>query len=50
VKLPSGAVRYVPEQLEAWLHDHEIRPDGADEKCDQPDAPTGSDQHTTAKM
>lgn len=50
VRLPSGAIRYVPERLEAWLGEHEIRPDGADEKCEQPDAPTGSDQHTTAKM
>lgn len=25
VKLPSGAVRYVPEQVEAWLADHSTR-------------------------
>jgi excisionase family DNA binding protein len=50
IKLPSGAVRYRPEQLEAWIHEHEIRPTGADEKCEQPDAPTGQGQHTAAKI
>jgi predicted DNA-binding transcriptional regulator AlpA len=50
VKLPSGAVRYRPELLDAWLDERAIKPDGADEKCDQPDAPTGPRKHTTTTI
>jgi excisionase family DNA binding protein len=29
IKLPSGAIRYRPEDLDAWLHEHATGADGA---------------------
>jgi excisionase family DNA binding protein len=39
VKLPSGAVRYRPDELNRWLADRAVGADGADEECHLPDAP-----------
>jgi excisionase family DNA binding protein len=29
IKLPSGAIRYRPEDVDAWLHEHATGADGA---------------------
>jgi excisionase family DNA binding protein len=51
VKLPSGAVRYRGDDLDAWLLAHAVgRADGADEKSHQPDAPSAARQDTTATL
>src|SRR5512132_2963409 len=38
VKLPSGAVRYVPELIDAWLEARSIAGDGTEEVSPAPDA------------
>jgi excisionase family DNA binding protein len=48
VRLPSGAIRYRPDDLERWLAERAVGTNGADEKCEQPDAPSARRQDTTA--
>jgi excisionase family DNA binding protein len=38
VKLPSGAIRYVPEQIEAWLGAQVMADDGTEGVSPAPDA------------
>jgi excisionase family DNA binding protein len=38
VKLPSGAVRFVPEQIEAWLEAHAMAGGATEEVSPAPDA------------
>lgn len=38
VKLPSGAIRYVPEQIDAWLEAQSMAGDGTEEVSPAPDA------------
>jgi excisionase family DNA binding protein len=38
VKLPSGAVRYRPEEIEAWLDAHAMAGDATEEVSPAPDA------------
>jgi excisionase family DNA binding protein len=38
VKLPSGAVRYRPDQLDAWLDEHAMAGDATEEVSPAPDA------------
>jgi len=48
IKLPSGAVRYRGDELDAWLAAHAVgRADGAAEERDHPDAPSAARQDTT---
>jgi excisionase family DNA binding protein len=47
-KLPSGAVRYEGDELDAWLAAHAVgRADSAAEERDHPDAPSAARQDTT---
>jgi excisionase family DNA binding protein len=49
VRLPSGQLRYDRDALDAWLAAHATtRADGADEKCEQPDAPPAEGHPTPA--
>ncbi len=49
IRLPSGQLRYDRDQLDAWLAAHgTTRADGADEKCEQPDAPPAGGHPTPA--
>lgn len=51
VKLPSGAVRYREADLEEWLAARAVgRADGADEECDQPDAPAAPRQDRSTRL
>jgi excisionase family DNA binding protein len=51
VKLPSGAVRYRGDEFDAWLAAHAVgRADGADENCDEPDAPTATREDTGVRL
>jgi excisionase family DNA binding protein len=46
-RLPSGAIRYRADELDAWLAEHTVGANDAAEECDQPDAPSAPPQHTT---
>ena len=38
MKLPSGAIRYVPEQIDAWLAEREMADGATEEVSPAPDA------------
>jgi excisionase family DNA binding protein len=47
-KLPGGAVRFDPAAIETWLRERTRKANGADEKREQPDAPSAARQDTPA--
>lgn len=48
VRLPSGAIRYRPDELDAWLEARTTaKAAGAAEECEQPDAPTATKDRTS---
>jgi excisionase family DNA binding protein len=49
VKLPGGAIRYRPDELDAWLASRSKGKAGdAAEECEQPDTPPATAEDTAA--